>query len=266
MSLPTAAAPSQIAVSHALLDERGRLLSADGPGRPYYAASTIKLLVLVAALRATADGSLDLDATVQSTRTFTGVDGSPFTLGGDHLDPTHPADGAPVAVRELLHRMIDRSSNEATNQLAELIGLPAVAATIADLGLSSTRMQRLIGDGAALAQGLTNETSASDLAETMRATVRGGAAIGLAAPGLALARQTLRAQQIPVIGSVLREGVEWGSKSGWVDGFRHDVAYVGDPDSGELRILAVMTAGLPAEEADQRIFALARELLGDAVG
>ncbi|MGP9747190.1 serine hydrolase [Brachybacterium sp. AOP29-B2-41] len=271
MSVPTVAAPSQIAVTHTLLDAGGRVLSSDGPDRPCYAASTIKLHVLLAALRAGAEGVTDLDATVPAVRTFTGVDDAPFTLGGDHLDPTHPAQGAPIAVRELLRRMIDRSSNEARNQVAELIGLPAVRAMIAALGLSSTRMERLIGDGAALAQGLTNETSAADLAQTMWATVRGGATFGPAVPefaaaDLAFARQALRAQQIPVIGTVLREGVEWGSKSGWVDGFRHDVAYVGDPDSENLRILAVMTAGLPPQEADQRITALARGLLGDAVG
>ncbi|GAA4529425.1 serine hydrolase [Brachybacterium paraconglomeratum] len=285
MTLPTAAAPAQIAVTHTLLDAQGRVLSSDGPGRPHYAASTIKLHVLQAALRAAADGALDLAAEVPATRTFTGVDGARFTLDGDHLDPTHPADGTPIAVRDLLLRMIDRSSNEATNQVTELIGLPAVAATITALGLVSTRMQRLIGDGAALAQGLTNETSAADLAETMRVVVRGGDSIGLdrqdlalaeqgvgpAAPGvtrqgLALARDALRAQQIPVIGTVLRVGVEWGSKSGWVDGFRHDVAYIGDPEGADLRILAVMTAGLPAEVADQRITALARELLDSARG
>src|SRR5699024_6275657 len=115
MSIPTAAAPTEASVAYCLLDAGGRQLAADAAERPYYAASTIKLHVLLAALQASDRGDLDLDLTVDATCTFTGADGHPFTLTGDHLDPTHPADGDPVTVRDLLVRMIDRSSNEATN-------------------------------------------------------------------------------------------------------------------------------------------------------
>src|SRR5699024_11757149 len=85
---------------------------------------------------------LDLDQSVPATRTFLGADGKPFTLGGDHLDATHPAERSPVTVRELLRRMIDRSSNEATDHVLTLIGLDAVAEAIAGLGLSGTRVER----------------------------------------------------------------------------------------------------------------------------
>ena len=267
MSLPTAAAPEEIAVSHCLLDARAEVLDADGAERPYYAASTIKLHVLLAALREAAAGRLDLSRTVPATRTFIGTDGAPFTLGGDHLDPTHPAEGQPVAVRDLLRRMIDRSSNEATDHVVELVGLDAVAATIRALGLRNTRVERLIGDAAALRDGATNETSAADLALTMRAAVTAdGLAPALPASSLDLARGALRAQRIPVIGRALRDGVRWGSKSGWVEGYRHDVAFVGDPEGEDLRLLAVMTAGLSPERADARILDRVRQLLPDVAG
>lgn len=286
MTLPTAAAPDRISVSHCLVDAQGRVLSAQQAERPYYAASTIKLHVLLAALRAAEQGRIDLGAQLPATRTFTGADGRPFTLDGDHLDPTHPADGAPIEVAELLRRMIDRSSNEATDQVIELVGLDAVAAGIAHLGLGATRVERLIGDASALAAGATNETSAADLAGTLLATVRGGAdssdGSGLSGPSdpsgpsdasdpqaplllapasRALALAALREQRIPVIATALRPGVDHGSKSGWVDGYRHDAAFVGDPDGPGLRVLAVMTAGLDPSAADARITGLVRELL-----
>lgn len=278
MPIPTAAAPDQVSISHCLLDADGRTISELGSEKPFYAASTIKLHVLLAALQGVERGTLDLDQEVSATRTFTGSDGAPFTLGGDHLDPTHPADGDSVTVRELLARMIDRSSNEATDHLVELVGLEAVAATIASLGLRETRVERLIGDASALAAGATNETSAADLTRTMRALVRADPAPGqaqrtgpagqaepasLRGDALRFARGVLRAQRIPVIAAALADGVDWGSKSGWVDGYRHDVAFVGDPDSAELRVLAVMTAGLAPEAADERIAAHVRELLPD---
>src|SRR5699024_2234277 len=65
------------------------------------------------------------------------------------------------------------------------------------------------------------------------------------------------------IARALRDGVRWGSKSGWVDGYRHDVAFVGDPDGEDLRLLAVMTAGLAPQQADARIAERVRQLLPD---
>lgn len=261
MSLPTAAAPTEVRIAHCLLDADGTVLSSAREEEAFYAASTIKLHVLLAVLREAGAGRVDLDAEVPATRTFTGADGEPFTLAGDHLDPTHPEPGTPIAVRELARRMIDRSSNEATDQLLELVGLPALAAVVGELGLGATRVERAIGDGSALARGLTNETSAADLARTMHHLVVG---LGLAADSRALALEALRAQRIPVIGTVLREDVRWGSKSGWVDGYRHDVAVLEAPDGQELHVLAVLTSGMEAATADRKVAALARGLLPEA--
>ncbi|GAA1298105.1 serine hydrolase [Brachybacterium alimentarium] len=306
MSIPTAAAPDRVSVSFCLIDRAGGVLAAEGADRPYYAASTIKLHVLLTALRAADGGALDLEATVPATRTFTCCDGTRFTLGGDHLDPTHPADGAAISVRDLLRRMIDRSSNEATNHLVELIGIDAVDETIQRLELGATRVERLIGDAAALEAGRTNETSADDLARTMLALVRRDEATAgpdahrarhpatlpaqsrqsaqprrstqarhsawdpraaqspqpsLSIASVELARAALRAQQIPLITTAVREDVDHGSKSGWVDGYRHDVAFLGDPDGEELHVLAAMTSGLQPQEADARIAQLVRDLL-----
>jgi beta-lactamase class A len=261
MTLPTASAPSETAIAWCLLDAQGRELSSSAADRPFYAASTIKLHVLLAALRAADRGELDPDATVPATRTFTGEGGAPFTLTGDHLDPTHPAEGEPITVRELLVRMIDRSSNEATDHVLSLVGLDAVASVIADLELPATRVERMIGDGAALAAGRTNETSARDLARTLDAIVRGGSVLGPRSRDLA--RGALAAQRIRIIGRAVRPGVPVLSKSGWVDGFRHDVAAVGGggADADRPLVLAVMTCGWDEEKADERILAAARELL-----
>ena len=73
----------------------------------------------------------------------------------------------------------------------------------------------------------------------------------------------MSAQRITIISSALRPEVPVGSKSGWVDGYRHDVAFIGDPDGPEVRYLAVMTAGMVKAEADEVIRARVRELLPD---
>ena len=260
MSLPTASAPTEVRIAHCLLDADGAVLSAERAEEPFYAASTIKLHVLLAVLAAAGSGRLDLDSDVPSTCTFTGADGREFTLTGDHLDPTHPEPGTPITPRELAARMIDRSSNEATDHLLELVGLDAVADVVRDLGLGATRVERAIGDASALELGLTNETSAADLARTMRHLVAGP---GLAEESRALALAALRAQRIPIIGTVLVPGVDWGSKSGWVDGYRHDVAFLEGPAGRGPRVLAVMTAGMDPEDADREVASLTRGFFPD---
>lgn len=259
-ALPTARIEDVPHVAFCLLDARGRVLAARDADRPFYAASTIKLHVLLAALRRADQGLLDLAAEVPATRTFRGHDGAPFTLDGDHLDPTHPEPGTPIAVGALLRRMIDRSSNEATDTVLELIGVPAVARTIADLGLRATRVERPIGDAAALAAGLTNETTAADLAQTLRALVRADGT-PLTPASRTLAREALAAQRLRAIATELRADVPVGSKSGEVEGIRHDVAVLGDPDGEDARILAILTAGYELPQADELIRSLVRALL-----
>ncbi|WP_087483854.1 serine hydrolase [Brachybacterium massiliense] len=70
MTLPTAAPPADVRLAHCLLDAQGTVLSAHAPDLPFYAASTIKLHVLLAALRAADEGRLDVMAEVPAACTF----------------------------------------------------------------------------------------------------------------------------------------------------------------------------------------------------
>ena len=61
MSLPTAAAPTEVRIAHCLLDADGAVLSAARAEEPFYAASTIKLHVLLAVLRAAEQGAYEAE-------------------------------------------------------------------------------------------------------------------------------------------------------------------------------------------------------------
>ena len=87
MSLSTAAPPTERHVAIALAGADGSLLHSQDPDRPFYAASTIKLHVLMAVLNAVDAGHLDLDRTEPARRTFTGVDGAPFTCSATTWTP-----------------------------------------------------------------------------------------------------------------------------------------------------------------------------------
>lgn len=234
----------------------GTVIAGRDQTRPFYAASTMKVAVLLAALRQVAAGELSLDTTLVATSTFTGY-GQQFTLDGDHLDEQFPAAGTPLTLREVLDPMITRSTNEATNLAMQLVGIEAIGQVVTDLNLVATKVQRLIGDSDGREAGRTNEVCSQDLTTLSRAVLTD--LLGIGTELTSFATGLLQGQQLPIIGAVLPEGTRWGSKSGWIDGIRHDLAFIGDP--GRELHLAVCTDGIDQATADQVIGALTEALV-----
>lgn len=244
------------AVSFCLLDGGGRVVAERDSGRRFYPASTIKLAVMLAAMRQVDAGMRSLDDTVAVQRTFASAHpgAGRFTLSADDTDDRFPADGTALALRDVLDRMIYRSSNEATNMAVELLGLDAVNATISDAGLVSTKMKRPIGDIAARDGGLTNQTTASDLARLMRVIVSG---MLTSAGSTRFMITALEHQDFAYIAPGLPAGVRWGSKSGWVEGITHDVAFIGTPGTAATLYLAVCTRGYDELQGIEAVRAMA---------
>ncbi|WP_374928069.1 serine hydrolase [Kytococcus sedentarius] len=256
------APPENPAVGYTLTDEHGTVLAEHEGTREFYAASTIKVAVLLTTLRAVEAGRASLTDPLVATRTFTGADGAPFTLVGDHTDPELPAPGSPLTLREALAAMMARSSNEATNLVLGQVGLPAVARTVTDAGATSTRVDRLIGDPVAVARGLALRTSPADLARLLRLTT----APGLLTEQHHLAAELMTHPRLAPIGAAVAPGVPWLSKSGEVEGYRHDVARIGAPGSPGCRYLAVCTQGVSRAAGDAVVAALTRALVPQHCG
>ncbi|MBJ2119471.1 serine hydrolase [Arthrobacter sp. MSA 4-2] len=249
-------------ISYCLITFDGEVIAESGADTPVYAASTIKLAVLIAALRAVDAGKLRLSQQLSSRLTFrsSAPGGGTFSFeqDPDETDDGMPPAGRPVSLREVLRRMIVVSSNEATNMAVELVGLDAVRGALAVCGASSSKMERLFGDLEGLAAGLTQQTTARDLTAIMSAIVTGRAA-GRSSTRFMV--ELLRAQEYSLIGPALPAEARWGSKSGWVTGIRHDVAFVqpyGGTDPMGGFILAVCTRAYGEAEATTAIGALSR--------
>lgn len=177
----------------------------------------------------------------------------------DDRDERMPANGNKLTVLELVHAMIRRSSNEATNLLVEMVGLPAAASIWTTGGGAGCRMERLIGDVAAQANGATNEATPYGLARLLHGIVTGH----LTSPGSAgVLIDTLMGQEFPCIAEVLPKGTAWGSKSGWVEGTELDVAFLGSPLGGHVKVLAICTEGFQGRQARPEIQRTAISLLG----
>jgi beta-lactamase class A len=138
---------------------------------PHYAASTMKLPLLVAAYRRHERGEIDLDAQVSVHNELrSAFDGSVFALeqADDQDDETWDRLGTTVSLRVLARHAIVRSGNLATDLLLEHVGTDEVAAVLRDAGCSpATTLPRGIGDAAARSAGLDNLVTASDLARVL---------------------------------------------------------------------------------------------------
>lgn len=245
-------------VAYVLLTEGGEVLASRNPQETFYAASTVKLGVLVEVLRRVDSGDLDLADQLVSKHTFpSGVSGAgEFDFDPDEVDAGMPAAGETMSLEQTLHRMVVFSSNEATNMLVPLVGFEAINRTFESLGAADTKMQRLIGDLAARDSGLSHQTTAADLAVIMRKIAQGQAA---GEKSTALMMRLLAEQHYPVIADSLHPQTVWGSKSGWVDYIHHDVAYIGTPGQDRL-FLAVCTRGFRVDAAKEIIRAVASQL------
>ncbi len=236
----------------------------------HYAASTIKLAVVIAAHREHEAGRIDLDGPLRIHADFESrADGSPFTMDRD--EDSDPAPwrriGTEVSLRWLCLRAIVRSSNLAANLILDAVGITAVSETFAALGATDSRVSRGIDDSAARRAGLQNVVTAADLARTLQA-LHAGTAAGAAACQDVLA--FLGAQQInDAIPAGLPAGTRVAHKSGWVDGISHDAGVIypspaqgGDPfvfvmcttsDLDEQAGLELIAAGAAAAWADRRL-------------
>jgi beta-lactamase class A len=251
---------TDLAIAYSLHDADGAALAERHGTEPFYAASTIKLVVMLATAIAIDRERASLGEQLACRRSFdSGVPGArPFRLDADRQDPEFPEDGRLVSIGELIRMMIGRSSNEATNLLVDRIGLAAISETIAVCGLQQTTMERRIGDLAADDRGMTNTVSTRDLAMVMRSIVTGR----FTGPDTtAVMRGALAEQRHRRITTVLPDSMSYGSKSGEVPGFVHDVAFVGDPESDRVLYLAVCTRGFDEAHGVEIIAAVAESLL-----
>jgi beta-lactamase class A len=225
------------------------LRSLDGPvasrdaDASHYAASTIKLPVLMALLRdRIGQVPAALGGVVVHDR-FPSVAGGTFELqqSDDQDDQTWSRLGIEVDLLDLADRMITVSSNIATDLIHERIGFESVRRWLVDHGLEGQlKVARLIGDFAAQDAAVTNTVTASGLATVMASVATGADPDSVIALGL-LARQTHR----DMIPAGLPEGTWSASKGGWVTGVKHDVALVRPPAAPPYVLAACTTADLP---------------------
>jgi len=222
----------------------------------FHAASTMKVPVMIELFRRIDAGALALDQPILLVNEFASiVDGSPYSLnaGDDSDSSVYKRVGSRVPLRELIERMIVRSSNLATNALIALVDARNANATAHALGARNIQVRRGVEDNKAFAAGLNNSTTARDLAVLMEAIERGTAASSSSCHAMRdiLLRQELN-DEIP---AGLPPGTRVAHKTGSITGVLHDAAVV-YPSQRAPYVLVVLTRGISDEQ-------IARSLIAD---
>jgi beta-lactamase class A len=221
------------------------LLEAD---RSFHAASTMKVPVMVEFFRQVDAGKLSLDQPIPLVNQFHSiVDGSPYSLDAkeDEDAALYERLGKPVPARELIQRMITRSSNLATNSVIALVDAKRATQTLRTLGAQHMTVLRGVEDGKAYQQGLNNTATARDLATLLAAIEQGKAASASSTEAM---RAILLAQELnDEIPAGLPPGTRVAHKTGQISGVLHDAAIVYPPGRAPY-ILVVLTSGIPDEK------------------
>jgi beta-lactamase class A len=232
----------------------------------HYAASTMKVGVMVAAFRAAQEGRLDLDqlTTVHNEHVST-APGAPIVYRNDQEydsdDAVWARMGEQAPLRWLITRMIVKSSNLATNLVIGALGpnetaFAQVNQVWRDAGARNAHTDRGIEDYDARGAGISNEVTTADLAALF-----GGLAAGTLADPAACAEMLdiLAGQEmLDDLPRGLPEGTRVALKNGWVTGERHSCAVV-FPADADPYVLAVCTTGdVPDDQACDLLADVAR--------
>jgi beta-lactamase class A len=155
---------AEVAVAYRTLDGKSKLFI-DGD-KPFHAASTMKVPVMIELFRQARKGQLSLDDTLPIRNEFRSiVDGSPYKLseGDDSDSQVYSALGQSMTLRQLCDLMITVSSNFAANLLIEKLGVTNIRRTVTALGADGMQVLRGVEDQKAFDQGMNNTTTARGL-------------------------------------------------------------------------------------------------------
>ena len=246
-------AREQVEVGVAFIDlETGRRVSIDGDV-VMHAASTMKVPVLLEALRRHDEGTLRLDERISVTNEFRSIaDSSTYSLSAeDDSDAAlYERIGETATVRELLERMITRSSNLATNIMLERFPASDVRATLARIDAEDMKVLRGVEDIPAFERGMNNTTTADAFARVLEALARCRLLTAESCEtGIAILAQQEFDDMIP---AGVPAGTRVANKTGWITRIQHDGAIVYPPGRAPY-VLVVLTRGFDDTGAGDRL-------------
>ena len=225
----------------------------------FHAASTMKTPVMIEAFNYIKHRHQKMTDSIEVyNRFFSIVDSSEFSLtSDDDGDPDlYQLIGQKIPWTELIHRMIVRSSNLATNILIDFLGAQNVTRSMRDLGAKDIQVLRGVEDIKAYEAGLSNTTTAYDLMMIYEnlANYR----IVDSVSSQTMIDILLEQEFNSLIPALLPDDVKVAHKTGWITGVHHDSGIVFLPD-GQRYVLILLSKNVKdMEKADESLSAISR--------
>jgi len=257
-----ASSGAEVAVAYRTLDGGTELLlDAD---KPFHAASTMKVPVLIELFRQAQTGALALDDTLVIRNQFRSiVDGSPYTLseGDDSDSEVYAALGKPMTLRKLCELMITVSSNFAANLLIERLGVENIRRTVTSLGADGMQVLRGVEDQKAFDKGMNNTTTARGLLVLLDRLAH-GRAVGRDADRAMI--EILERQKFnDAIPAGVPAGTAIAHKTGNITRIHHDAAIVFAP---RPYVLVLLVRGIDDRKKSAALMADLSRAIYDANG
>jgi len=230
------------------------------PDEPFHAASTMKTPVMIEVFK-----QYDLSDSILVVNEFTSiVDGSIFSLDAarDGGDAMYANIGTRVPVLDIVEDMITRSGNLATNLLIERVGAKNVTQSMRDLGAKNIHVLRGVEDMKAFEAGLSNSTTARDLAIIFDHLAK-GTAISPSTDSVMvsiLKRQVFR----DVIPALLPPELDIAHKTGSINRVVHDSGIVFLPD-GRRYVLVILSKNLASNAEGTAVGAEISRIIYDSL-
>jgi beta-lactamase class A len=214
-----------------------------------HAASTMKVPVMMELFRRAGAGEISFDAPIAVRNEFVSIaDGGRYRLSPDDDSDgeLYRRIGGEVPMRELVERMITRSSNLATNILIAEARPERIARMMEGIGARDMHVLRGVEDQAAYDAGMNNTTTAYSLMRVMRA-VQDPAVVG--EPAARQMQEILARQEFTeMIPAGLPAGTRVANKTGNITRIAHDAAIVYPPGRAPY-VLVVLTRGFADADA-----------------
>lgn len=227
----------------------------------FHAASTMKIPVMIEVFKRVEADQFSIYDSITIKNEFTSiVDGSTFQIDiqEDSDDPIEHMIGEKVSLYDLVHAMITYSSNIATNIIIEMVGAEETTQTMRDMGAKNIQVVRGLYDMKAYDQGLSNRTTARDLAIILENLAHHKY---LSEESNEMMIDILTDQYYrDVIPQNLPEDLIIANKTGFITGVRHDSAVVYLPD-GRSYILIFLSKELPDEDRGRENGATVSEMI-----
>jgi beta-lactamase class A len=249
-----AASGAEVAVAVRTLDRRSEVLI--DPDKPFHAASTMKVPVMIELFRQARAGTLSLDQPLAIRNEFRSiVDSSPYTLSeGDDSDRAiYAAVGKTLTLEQLNEAMITVSSNFAANLLIERLGVENIRSTVTRLGADGMQVLRGVEDQKAFDMGLNNSTTARGLLTLFERLARGRAVDKKAdAAMVAVLKRQKFNDAIPAGLPSGPPGIDVAHKTGNITRIHHDAGIV---FAKRPYVLVVLVRGIQVQKDSAALIA-----------